>query len=186
MLMIGGRMLYKAYNELKVMGYEEIAVAGLSLGGVFSLKMGYSMPVKGIVPMCAPMHLKSEDALYHGVLAFARDYKKKEGKTPEQIEKEIVAFDSPELKQVLTANDKLLSEVRDNIELIYAPIFVVQARKDQMINTESANIIYNTVESPEKTMKWYEESQHVITMDKEKDLLHEDILQFLNSLNWKE
>ncbi len=76
------------------MGYEEIAVAGLSLGGVFSLKMGYSMPVKGIVPMCAPMHLKSEDAIYDGILEFARDYKKKEGKTPEQIEEEMVAFES--------------------------------------------------------------------------------------------
>jgi carboxylesterase len=176
----------QAYNELKEMGHEEIAVVGLSLGGVFSLKLGYSMPVKGIVPMCAPMHLKSEDALYKGVLAFARDYKKKEGKASEQIDEEMFAFDSPELKQVLTKNDQLVSEVRENIDMIYAPIFVVQARHDQMINIESADIIYNTVESTEKTIKWYEESHHVITMDKEKDLLHEDILQFLNSLDWKE
>ena len=48
-----------------------------------------------------------------------------------------------------------------------------------MINTESANIIYNEVESDLKEIKWYEESGHVITLDKEQDQLHEDIYQFL-------
>ena len=34
----------KAYDHLKDQGYEEIAVVGLSLGGVFSLKLGYTLP----------------------------------------------------------------------------------------------------------------------------------------------
>ena len=59
--------------------------------------------------------------------------------------------------------------------MIYAPTFVVQARHDHMINTESANIIYNEVESTIKKLKWYEESGHVITLDKENDQLHEDV-----------
>ena len=52
--------------------------------------------------------------------------------------------------------------------MIYAPTFVVQARHDKMINTDSANIIYNAIESPVKEIKWYEESGHVITFDKER------------------
>ena len=74
----------------------------------------------------------------------------------------------------------------NHIDLIYAPLFVVQARHDQMIKTESANIIYNEAESELKELKWYEESGHVITMDKEKDQLHEDIYQFLEKLDWEE
>ena len=70
--------------------------------------------------------------------------------------------------------------------MIYAPTFVVQGRHDQMINPESANIIYNEVESDSKELKWYEESRHVITMDKEKDQLHEDVYQFLEKLDWEE
>ena len=54
------------YQFLKEKGYEEIAVAGLSLGGVFSLKLGYTVPVKGIIPMCAPMYIKSEEIMYQG------------------------------------------------------------------------------------------------------------------------
>ena len=36
-----------------------------------------------------------------------------------------------------------------------------------------------------KELKWYEESGHVITLDKEKDQLHEDIYQFLERLDWE-
>lgn len=49
-----------AYAHLQSEGYDEIAVCGLSLGGVFSLKLGFSKPVKGIVTMCALFDLKQK------------------------------------------------------------------------------------------------------------------------------
>lgn len=174
-----------AYEFLKNEGYEEIAVVGLSLGGVFSLKLGYTVPVKGIVPMCAPMEMKSEEVMYKGVLAYAKEYKKLEGKSDELIEKEMNEFEKTPMK-TLTALRELIANVRNNVDMVYAPVFVVQARHDRMINTESANIIYNEVESIQKEIKWYEESGHVITFDKERDQLHEDVFAFLESLNWKE
>ncbi|WP_408007704.1 alpha/beta hydrolase [Pseudalkalibacillus sp. A8] len=173
----------KGYNELKEKGYEEIAVAGLSLGGVFSLKLGYTLTVKGIVPMCAPMYIKSEEVMYEGVLDYAREYKKYEGKSDSQIEEEMEDFKKTPMK-TLKALQGLIADVRDNIDMIYTPTFVVQARHDEMINTDSANIIYDSIESDQKDLKWYEESGHVITLDKEKEQLHEDVLAFLNSLDW--
>ncbi|MGM7702812.1 alpha/beta hydrolase [Pseudalkalibacillus sp. Hm43] len=172
-----------AYNELKDKGYEEIAVAGLSLGGVFSLKLGYTEPIKGIVPMCAPMYIKSEEVMYEGVLEYAREYKNYEGKTDEQIEEEMEEFKKTPMN-TLKALQELISDVRSNIDMIYTPTFVVQARHDEMINTDSANIIHDSIESDQKSLKWYEESGHVITLDKEKEQLHEDVLEFLNSLDW--
>jgi carboxylesterase len=173
------------YEFLKNEGYEEIAVAGLSLGGVFSLKIGYTVPVMGIVPMCAPMYIKTEEIMYHGVLEYAKEYKRMEGKPPEQIESEVDALRNGSMV-TLKALQGLIAEVRDNVDMIYAPTFVVQARNDHMINPDSANIIYNAVESDNKKLKWYEESGHVITLDKERDQLHEDVYTFLESLNWKE
>ncbi len=176
----------QAYEDLQNMGHEEIAVAGLSLGGLFTLKLGFSKPVKGIIPMCAPMYFKNDEVLYQGVLQFAREYKQKEGKTLEQIEQEMEKFDSKELQELLKANQNFLNRVKESIDLIYAPAFVVQAKNDEMVDVKSAEIIYNELESTEKSMKIYEHSGHVITLDQEKDQLHEDILQFLNSLDWKE
>ncbi len=174
-----------AYKYLQDRGHKEIAVAGLSLGGVFSLKLGYTVPIKGIVPMCAPAYLKSEQVMYEGVLAYARDYKRLEGKSEEQIEKEMEEFYNTPMN-TLKALQELLADVRDQLDLIYAPLFVVQARNDGMVNTDSANIIYNTTESLQKEIKWYEHSRHVITLDKEKDQLHEDIYRFLESLDWED
>ena len=36
----------------------------------------------------------------------------------------------------------------------------------------------------EKQLNWYENSGHVITLGSEKEQLHEDILNFLESLDW--
>ncbi|MCA1031547.1 carboxylesterase [Bacillus timonensis] len=173
----------EGYQFLKDKGHKDIAAVGLSLGGVFSLKLGYTVPIKGIVPMCAPMYIKSEEVMYQGILDFAREYKKYEGKTVEQIEKEMIEFQKTPMN-TLKELQQLISDVRNNVDMIYSPTFVVQARHDHMINTDSANIIYNEVESDVKEIKWYEESGHVITLDKERDQLHEDVLQFLEKLDW--
>ncbi|MBM7690993.1 carboxylesterase [Peribacillus deserti] len=174
-----------AYDLLKSKGYEEIAAVGLSLGGVFSLKLGYTVPIKGIVPMCAPMYIKSEEVMYKGVLEYAREWKIREGKSQDQIEKEMQEFSKTPM-DTLKALQDLIADVRNHVDHIYAPLFVVQARNDHMINTDSANIIYNSAESDDKQIKWYEESGHVITLDKEKEQLHEDVYSFLESLDWKE
>ena len=175
----------EAYHLLKDRGYEEIAVGGLSLGGAMSLKLGYSVPVKGIFPMCAPVRLRSRDHLYQGVLAFARNYKKMEGKSREQIEKEVAAFDNSRLQELLDENRELVAEITQNLDLIFAPIFVIQGSRDEMVDPESAQIIHDSVSSYQKSLKFYHESGHVITVDKEKNQLHEDILTFLNSLDWE-
>ncbi|WP_110928522.1 alpha/beta hydrolase [Bacillus massiliglaciei] len=173
------------YDHLKSLGYDEIAVAGLSLGGVFSLKLGYTVPIKGIVTMCAPMYIKTLDTMYQGVLDYAREFKKYEGKTEEQIEAEMKKFSETPM-ETLNALQALIKDVREHADLVYAPTFVVQGRHDKMINPDSANIIYQSVESAVKDLKWYEESGHVITLGKEKNQLHEDVFAFLESLDWNE
>ena len=173
------------YQLLKDEGHEKIAVAGLSLGGVFSLKMGYTANVKGIVPMCAPTSFQGEDRLFKGVVHYAKQYKQLEGKSKEQIEKEMASFQSSSM-ETLNNLEQLNMEVRENLNKIKVPIFVVQARHDELIDPESANEIYETVQSEKKYIKWYEQSTHVITMGKEKDKLHKDIYQFLEELDWRD
>ncbi|HHY72320.1 MAG TPA: carboxylesterase [Bacillus bacterium] len=171
------------YHLLKNKGYEKIAVCGLSLGGVFSLKLGYTEPIKAVIPMCAPMHIKSEEVMYKGILEYAREYKKREGKSVEQIRVEMIEFEKTPMP-TLKALQQLIEGVRHNIDQIYAPTFVVQARHDAMINTESANIIYNEVQTEVKKLKWYEQSGHVITLDKERNQVEVDVYQFLDHLDW--
>lgn len=172
------------YEFLKNNGYQEIAVAGLSLGGLFSLKLGYTVPIKAIVSMCAPIYITSEAVMFQGILQFAKEYKQREGKGADEIVREMEAFEKLPFETIKGLQD-LISEVSRNIEMIYAPTFVVQARHDQMLDINSANFIFEKVEAHRKRLKWYEHSGHAITLDKERDELHEDIYQFLETLDWQ-
>lgn len=173
-----------AYNHLKDLGYKEIAVAGLSLGGVLGLKLAYSEQIKGVVTMCAPMFFDNEEELTKGFRAFSREFKHFEKKDEAVIEEEVNTL-MQQSKELFQGVEQTIKEVKSNIDMIYTPTFVLQAEKDEMINTDSANYIYDTVEASEKEIKWYKNSGHVITMDKEKEQLHEDIYMFLESLEWE-
>lgn len=174
-----------AFNHLKELGCQEIAVAGLSLGGVLGLKLAYSEQIKGVIPMCAPMFFDNETELTKSYRFKAKEFKQLEGKDADTVEREVdkLIKDSQDMFRDLGS---FITEVSNNIDTIYIPTFVVQSKQDEMINTDSANYIYKNVETEQKDIKWYEESSHVITMDKEKEQLNEDIYQFLESLDWKE
>lgn len=175
----------EAYEHLRELGYEEIAVAGLSMGGALGLKLAASSKVKAVIPMCTPMFFDNRPQLTKGFRLFARKYKQFERKKENVIEDEITQLmeNSAELFELIGSFIKEISEVTD---MIYAPTMVVQARNDQMINPESANYIYEHISTDEKSIKWYEQSGHLITLDIERDILHEDIYTFLESLNWEQ
>lgn len=175
----------EGYNELVRAGYDEIAVAGLSLGGIFSLKLGYNKPLKGIVTMCAPMTMRDTELMFEGVLQYAKDFKRYEGKDGETITKEVEKIREKGMPS-LPALRELVNDVRGEVTNIYAPLFVIQGKLDDIIDPESAHIIYNNAESIEKQEKWYEKSGHVITLGPEKEQLHEDIFAFLEELDWSE
>ncbi|MFQ3853453.1 carboxylesterase [Staphylococcus sp. 2S1] len=171
------------YDFLVEKGYDEIVVAGLSLGGRYALKLSLNRDVKGIITMCSPMYIKTEGSMFDGVLEYARNFKKYQGKDETTINKEMDVFQPTETLKELQGQ---IQDVRDHVDEVMDPLLVVQAEQDQMINTDSANIIYNESESDEKDIKWYANSGHVITIDKEKELVFEDVYQFLESLDWSE
>ncbi len=174
-----------AYDHLKNLGYKEIAIAGLSLGGAFALKIASNHAVKGVIPMCSPMYFDNTDQLTQGFRTFAKQYKQFEKKSTEQIHietKELMENSIPMFDHIRS----FFHDVKDVIDLIYTPTMVVQARQDEMINPKSAEFIYEHIATDEKTIKWYEESGHVITLDKERDMLYDDIYMFLESLSWEQ
>src|SRR5699024_6766476 len=61
-----------AYKHLQDLGYKEIVVAGLSLGGILALKLAYSNQVKAVIPMCAPMFFDNKQQLTAGLKMYAK------------------------------------------------------------------------------------------------------------------
>lgn len=172
-----------AYDFLKQKGYEEIAVAGLSLGGVLALKLSLNVPLKGVVTMCSPMTMRTTEMMFQGVLKYAKEYKKFEGKSQDQIQEELEIIKQKGMPSLIDLQ-QFVQTVKNELDLIYTPILIIQSRNDEIIDPKSAHIIYENVESIQKELIWFEHSSHVITLDKEKNKLHQDIYRFLENLDW--
>src|SRR5699024_9771407 len=123
--------------------------------------------------------------LTNGFEHFATQYKQFEQKNNEQITQEVTTLMEDSVPMIEEIRS-FFTDMQKELDMIYAPAMVIQARQDEMINPDSENYIYNQLSSTHKDLKWYEQSAHVITMRKERDQLHEDIYGFLEALVWEE
>lgn len=171
------------YRFLKAEGFDKIAVAGVSLGAVFSLKLAITLPVKGVVSMSALVFKKSVDDFFGRVLAYAKKYKSLEGKVDRQTRDEIEELKRSPMHS-LQQLQQIVDEVHEKLDEISKPILVIQGLLDEEIYKKSAQLIYDDVSSEEKRLKWYEQSGHIITLGEERDQVYEDINEFLQSLDW--
>lgn len=173
----------EGYNHLKNLGYKEIAVAGISLGGVFSLKVAEEFPVKAVVSMCAPIKRNSTDGLFDRLYNYAKIYKSFEGKSKEEILDELETLKKTN-RDSFDGVHEMTEMTCGGLQLINSPTLVLQGLLDDDIYQESASFIHERVETDEKEIIWYKESGHIITVGKEKDKVCEDVYEFLNQVEW--
>ncbi|ASK60727.1 carboxylesterase [Virgibacillus phasianinus] len=166
------------YNYLKKLQIEEIAVVGLSLGALYALKLGSMLPVNGIVSMCAPIKKKSLETLSDHITRYAVNYKKMEKKSDQQIQNELTSIHKSS-DTILLDVQHVIEDVNNRLPAIECPALIIQARQDHRANLESPDILYNKISSTKKSIKWYEQSSHIITRGPEKNQLHTDIHDFL-------
>ena len=175
----------EGYDILREKGYEEIAVAGVSLGGVFSLKLGVERPLKAIVTMSAPAIAKSPDSLQSRIVDYAINYKKLSGKyDPSKDTREAIS----ELVQMpsLTTLQTMINETSSKLNTVNTPVHVLRGLEDDQYYCESADLIYSSVKSRIKSVKTFINSGHILTLGKEKELVYEEVFRFFDSLDWAE
>ena len=175
----------EGYDVLREKGYEEIAVAGVSLGGIFSLKLGVERPMKAIVTMSAPAIAKSPDSLQSRIIDYAINYKKLSGTYDAETDtrqaiSELMQMPSLENLQAI------INDTSDKLPTLQTPIHVLRGLEDDPYYCESADLIYSSVQSRIKSVKTFVNSGHILTLGKEKELVFEEIYRFFDSLSWTE
>ncbi|WP_188205536.1 alpha/beta hydrolase [Alkalibacillus aidingensis] len=172
------------YDFLKSKGYERIAVVGVSLGGVFSLKLGMKRPVTGIATMSAPAKEKSVEDLKKRVLDYATGYKKLEGKNPAEIHVELSQLEQSLPTTSLKGLQQFILTTSEKLTSITTPTFILQGCLDEQLYHESAKLIFERIHTEEKQLKWYKNSGHIMTLGDEREKIHHDIAAYLESLDW--
>ncbi|EMG27975.1 carboxylesterase [Listeria fleischmannii 1991] len=170
------------YEFLEKEGYHEIAIIGVAMGGVFALKMAESFSPKAIVPLCANVNRKMR---YIPVEKYLLKQLSKEGFKAEVSEAMLKSYE-PEIKKMTDARSAFYKFVADNIEKIHVPTMIGQGCQDEEIDADNANYIFKNIHTTEKQLCFYQGSGHDIVNDCERDILEEDLLDFLDDLNWLE
>lgn len=170
----------EAYQKMRAEDLDYLFVAGLSMGGCLSLLLSTEKDVDGVIPMCAPIYIRDRRAFLVDLIRPFMRYKKRatDPKRSPEIEAHLVPYDRTPLKSIGELN-RLITEVRRRLSQVTAPALVVQACRDELILEKSAQTIYERIASEKKKLSWYENSTHIITVDKERKRLFEEVHAFI-------
>ncbi len=170
----------EAYDVLKSR-CSKVFVGGLSMGGAQALHLAAHFPVAGVISMATPVRIF--DFRFNGI-AFFRFLQWRtsnltggilDPSAPPHVTYPYVATKNLyELK-------KLMDLVWEELPKIIAPVLVVQGRKDSMVPPPNGDIIYRALGSQVKHLLYLERSDHVVTMDFDKQVLFEKALRFIQS-----
>ncbi|WP_163654742.1 carboxylesterase [Listeria sp. PSOL-1] len=168
------------YHHLEKVGYSEIAIVGVAMGGVFALKMAESFNPKAIVSLCANVNRKMR---YIPVKEYLKKQLAKAGIISEEAEAMLKAY-HPEIEKMTTARENFYKNVAAEIEKIEVPTMIGQGCQDEEIDADNANYIFKNIHTVDKQLCFYQGSGHDIVNDCEKDILEEDVVFFLDDLLW--
>lgn len=174
----------EAIQSLKTKGYQEIAVLGLSMGGIMAmgaLTLDDSAIIGGGA-FCSPI-FKAENKVPENFVRYAETVLGYSNFTEEEQKNMLAVIETDSVKQ-LAAIESFASSVSQQLKRIQIPVFLAQAGEDKMIDPL---IVYQTAQAldhTKTTLQWYPKSGHVITVDQERKEFEQDVLAFLNNLPW--
>jgi carboxylesterase len=173
-----------AYDRMRAENLDHLFVAGLSMGGALALMLAAEKPVDGVIPMCAPVWIRDRRAMLVDFVRFFYRYKPRSVHRDPEIEAHLVPYDRTPLKCVGELN-RLIRHLKKLLPEVKVPALVIQAAKDELILEKSAEYIFEHIGSEEKRLSWYENSTHIITVDKERKKLFREVDEFIRTVTGK-
>lgn len=175
----------KALQFLKDEGHEQIAVFGLSLGGIIATKLMLEENILASGTFSSPAIHNETSNVREEFISTMIHLKQRNGESEETIEERL-----PELEQKLDRQLATLREMVDKMAKQYGtvtkPIFIGQAGKDELIDGNLAYALRDAFTQAEVDFHWYENSPHAVTVGPERKELEQDVLKFLSQLEWTE
>ncbi len=157
----------------------KVFVCGLSMGGDLALHLAAHFPVAGVISMAAPV--KILDFRFNGI-AFFRFLQWRTSNLSGGV---LDPSASPHVTYpyIATRNlyelKKLMDHLIDDLPYITCPALVVQGSKDSMVPPSNGTLIHGALGSTLKHLVYLERSDHVVTLDYDRQILFQNIERFL-------
>lgn len=156
----------------------EVMVAGLSMGGLLTIKIAAELPVTKAAILAAPIYVQDKRVPFLPLLRFFIHYLKKRKRHYFVADKYNLAYDVMPVKPLssLFALVKLCKEKL--LAKITIPCIVLQSTIEHTVHPRSAQYIYDNINSEEKKLVWYKNSGHILTLDVEREAVFKEISKF--------
>ncbi|MGX7328105.1 alpha/beta hydrolase [Enterococcus bulliens] len=168
-------------------GYDQIAVFGLSLGGMYAMRLleqqipqiigggSFCSPITPVETNVPTSFLWYANMVLDTFTDLSPDEKARELETvPKKVATQLAGIQ--EHSQM----------TYDELAKITQPILFVQAAQDEMIPAESVFNTIQQVKDKKFTLNWYPNSGHVVTVGPERKQFEQDVVAFLQTLSWNE
>jgi carboxylesterase len=164
---------------------EKVIVIGLSMGGLVALELGMNNPgaVSHVVLVAPALRFVDPLAFFAPVLSrifpfwpSPSAYHDRDRELRQNRNYRIFATDAfASLYEYAGIVEKRLPEFD-------RPLLILQSRADQVVEPESARIIYNRIASRQKRILWFEESGHEMLLDMEAEAVKSAIDEYIASV----
>lgn len=155
-------------------------VAGISMGGVISLRLARLHPDKitGVIAMCTPYDLP----LWMKILVPPLKYmirrialNRPSTKDLSVVEINYRQASLPSAHQLI----KLVDEVRHELPLVTCPVLLIASRLDSTVGVKNGPRILAALGSADKELFWVGRSDHMITLDYDKEPVFQRAADFI-------
>lgn len=181
--------ILEAYQVL-AQRYRFICVIGFSTGCPLSLHLAYENRVDQLVllsPYIAIRHqwyyfLRLEAYLFsigHWVKSVPCHSKPIRDSKMRSAAMQAAHFHTFNLATVCSAVE-LIEQVKTEIPAIQAPTLIIQSSQDTVVDPPGAEFIYRHLGAATKKLKWLHQSDHIITLDHERETVFAEVEAFLS------
>lgn len=176
----------EATQFLRNKGYDQIAVLGLSLGGIVATRALERGDYVGGGSFNSPIMNIGESRVPAAFVNYYRNFNKRLGMPAEEIEAAM-----PRIKEKMTQQmgtiTQFSKEVIDELNKIKVPYYIASSGKDELIDSINGAVLRDAL-LPFTTVDYqaFPDMSHVITVGANRDSFEESVTTFLEKLNWKE
>jgi len=181
----------KTYLDMKK-EYKSVYLIGFSTGGTLSLYLSQHYPVEKMVLLSPFIYITYKwyyglrpEAYLNSFVGNVTDYVPSSFTIPlndPKAKKDFVSGTYFSFSATRSALE-LIDIVKKNLSQVNTPTLIMQSKGDDTVDIKSSKLIYESISSKEKKYIVLEKSNHLITRDYEKDIVFDEVKNFLSDAN---
>ncbi|MCZ7570540.1 MAG: alpha/beta fold hydrolase [Ardenticatenaceae bacterium] len=165
--------LVVAYDRMRAR-CERVFAGGISMGSLLTLHLAaqHPHPPAGIILYAPAIQITDHRLPFTAVLRFFVKLAPKDESAHDFVDPEgPLRVWSYEVNPVHGAYQlwRLKNRVRRELGQVTVPTLILHGRRDQIVYPAGAHEVYDRIASSDKTLHWFENSGHVITVDAERE-----------------